>query len=119
MPRKIKKKTRNCGTMTDTQFFQWLRQILRKSSLYWKPISQTKKDAQVPYKGPNKKRKYSYICGKCNKPYASNEVNVHHKIECGSLKSFNDLPSFVEKLFTEKENLIVLCKECHNKEHNK
>jgi hypothetical protein len=112
-------KTRNSGTMSEVQFFQWIRQILRKSSLYWKPIAQVKKEAQVLYNGPNKKRKYSYVCSSCKKEYAATEVNVHHKVECGSLKSFDDLPGFVERLFCEKELLSVLCKNCHDAEHKK
>jgi len=112
-------KTRNSGTMTESAFFQWLRQVLRKSSLYWKPISQVKKDAQIPYNGDNKRRKYSYTCSNCKKEYSATEINVHHKIECGSLKSFDDISGFVERLFVEKEGLIVLCKKCHNKEHGK
>lgn len=112
-------KTRNAGTMTEVQFFQWIRQVLRKASMYWKPISQVRKEAQVAYKGPNKRRKYSYICSSCNKEYASTEINVHHKLECGSLKTFDDLPGFVERLFCEKELLSVLCKNCHDAEHKK
>jgi hypothetical protein len=112
-------KTRCAGTMTDAQFFQWLRQILRKASLYWKPIYQVKKEAQVPYIGPNKRRKYSYVCSICKNEFQSTEINVHHTIECGSLKSFEDLPGFVERLFVEKEFLAVVCKNCHDNEHKK
>ena len=112
-------KTRNAGTMSEVQFFQWIRQVLRKASIYWKPISQVRKEAQVTYKGPNKRRKYSYICSSCNKENPSTEINVHHKIECGSLKTFDDLPGFVERLFCEKELLSVLCKNCHDAEHKK
>lgn len=112
-------KTRNAGTMTDAAFFQWIRQILRRASVYWKPISQVRKEAQVLYKGNNKRRKYSYVCSNCKNEYASTEINVHHKIECGSLKSFDDLPDFVERLFCEKEFLCVLCKNCHDEEHKK
>lgn len=118
-PRVIKPKTRNAGTMTDAQFFQWLRQILRKASLYWKPMSEVKKESRISYTGTNKRRKYSYICGSCKQEYSDKDINVHHKIECGSLKEFYDLPGFVERLFTEKENLVVLCKNCHDKEHIK
>ena len=118
-PRVTSVKTRNSKTMTDTQFFQWIRQVLRKASIYWKPISQVRKDAQVPYKGANKRRKYSYVCSSCKKEYPATEINVHHKIECGSLKSFEDLPGFVERLFCEKEFLCVLCKNCHDEEHKK
>jgi hypothetical protein len=56
--RKKVDKPRNAGTMSEVQFFQWIRQVLRKASIYWKPISQVRKEAQVPYKGPNKRRKY-------------------------------------------------------------
>jgi hypothetical protein len=112
-------RTRNAGTMTDAEFFQWIRQILRKASVYWKPISQVKKEAQVLYKGTNKRRKYSYVCNNCKNEYSSTEINVHHKIECGSLKTFDDIPIFVERLFCEKEFLCVLCKNCHDEEHKK
>ena len=105
--------------MTEAAFFTWLRQILRKASMYWKPISQVRKEAQVPYKGPNKRRKYSYICGGCGKEFAFNHINVHHKVECGTLTSFKDLSSFAEKLFVEKDGLIVLCSKCHDKKHGK
>lgn len=112
-------RTRNNGTMTEAQFFQWLRQILRKSSMYWKPILQVRKDAQVPYKGSNAKRKYSYVCSGCHKEFANKDVNVHHKIECGTLSSFDDLSVFAKKLFVEKDELILLCSKCHDKMHGK
>jgi hypothetical protein len=124
-PKKVAKKriaapkTRNAGTMSEPAFFQWLRQVLRRSSLYWKPISQVRKAAQVPYKGDSKRRKYSYICSECKKEYPATEINVHHKVECGSLKSFDDLSGFVERLFVEKDGLVVLCKKCHDAEHKK
>jgi len=113
----FKVKPRNAGTMTDNQFFQWLRQTLRRASLHWRPISQAKKEAQIPYIGPNKRRKYSYVCAECKGEFASTEINVHHNIECGNLKSFDDLPGFTERLFCEKQFLSVLCKTCHDQIH--
>lgn len=124
MKKKIVKKvrvprTRNNGTMTEAMFFQWLRSKLRRASMYWKPISQARKDAQVSYKGPNKRRKYSYVCAKCHKEFSATGVKVHHKVDAGSLNSFDDLSRFAERLFVEKDGLIVLCSSCHNKHHNK
>jgi hypothetical protein len=123
MKKKVKKfrvaRTRNGNTMTESMFFQWLRQKLRRASMYWKPISQARKEAQVLYKGPNKRRKYSYVCTECHHEFPIQEVKVHHKIDCGSLNSFADLSSFAERLFCEKEGLIVLCSKCHNKIHGK
>jgi hypothetical protein len=110
-------KPRCAGTMTDAQFFQWIRHILRKASIYWKPISVVRNEAKVQYRGPNKRQKYAYVCSSCKGEFSAKEINVHHLIECGTLKSFEDLPGFVERLFCEKEFLAVLCKKCHDKEH--
>ena len=87
--------------------------------MYWKPVAQVRKEAQVPYKGPNKKRKFSYVCNDCKKEFAATSVAVHHIVEAGTLSSFDDLPSFVEKLFVEKEGLVLLCNKCHDKRHGK
>lgn len=111
-------KTRNNGTMTESAFFNWIRQILRRSSMYWKPIAQVKKEAQVPYIGSQKRRKYSYVCSDCKKEFAGKDINVHHTIECGTLTCFDDLPGFVERLFVERDGLVVLCTKCHDKRHN-
>lgn len=123
MKKKIKKpripRTRNAGTMTNAMFFQWLRQIIRRASIHWKPVAQARKDAQVVYNGPNKKRKYSYVCADCGREFAAQDISVHHKVECGTLLSFDDLPTFVERMFVEKEGLIVLCDKCHEKRHEK
>jgi hypothetical protein len=123
MKKKIRKqrvpRTRNNNTMTEAQFFQWLRQILRRASMYWKPVSQVRKEAQVPYKGPNKRRRYSYVCADCGKEFSATGVNIHHKLDAGTLSSFADLSGFAERLFVEKEGLICLCPKCHDKRHGK
>ena len=112
-------KPRNNASMTEAAFFQWLRQILRKSSIHWKPIAQARKDAQVVYRGTNKRRRFSYVCSVCRKEFAGTDIRVHHKSECGTLKSFDDLPLFCERLFCEKEGLAVVCNSCHDNIHNK
>jgi hypothetical protein len=40
-------------------------------------------------------------------------------IPAGSLKSFADLSGFCERLFVEKEGLILLFHNCHDLEHEK
>lgn len=112
-------KPRNGATMTEAAFFSWLREKLRRASMYWKPINMVKKEAQVPYIGDNKRRKFSYICSKCKDKFSDKEVVVHHIVECGSLKSFADLSGFAERLFVEKGGLEVVCKECHKNIHTK
>ncbi len=113
MSKKIRKskvdKPFNNGTMSNAAFFGWLRSRLRKMSIAWKPIQIVKKAAKIPYKGPNKRRRFSYVCSNCGNAVSDKECAVHHIIPAGSLKSFEDLPGFCERLFVEKHGLILLC----------
>lgn len=43
---------------------------------------------------------------------------VDHINPCGTLKSFEDVRGFVERLFCEAEGLRLLCEECHQKQTN-
>lgn len=115
MAKKVKKElTRNNGTLTEAQFWSFIRSKLRNASRWWKPITQVRNDARRPYKGENKRQKWEYMCSNCKKWWNVKEVEVDHIIEVGSLKSAEDLPGFVERLFCEKQNLRLLCKHCHS-----
>jgi 5-methylcytosine-specific restriction endonuclease McrA len=72
-------------------------------------------NARRLYKGPNKRQKYEYQCKKCKKWHPEKNINVDHIIPAGSLNTAQDLPTFVERLFCEQDNLQVLCETCHNK----
>lgn len=113
-------KTRNSNSMTESAFFCYLRSALRKLSMRgWKPIAEIKMEARVPYTGDNKKRKYSYVCSICKKEVDGKSCAVHHIIPAGSLKTFEDLPAFCERLFVEKHGLMLICDGCHSLEHKK
>ena len=112
-------KTMNAGTMTQAAFFQWLRHILRKASITWKPIAEVRREARIPYVGRDKRRKYLYVCAICHKPQKAEDTNVHHVVECGQLNSFDDLSTFAQRLFCEKDGLLLVCNNCHDKLHNK
>ena len=107
-------KTRNAGTMTESAFWGFIRSSLRQKSRWWKPVSQAKEKAKRKYKGPNKRQKWEYQCATCSNWYPNTEINVDHIIPAGTLRSANDLPGFVERLFCEVDNLQVLCSTCHN-----
>ena len=87
--------------------------------MFWKPISAVRKAAQVPYIGPNKRQKYSYICNRCGGTFSAKEINIHHTIPCGTLTRAEDLPGFVTRLFCEKDQLECICLNCHDKAHLK
>lgn len=116
--RKVKKprvpRTRNSESMTESAFWSWLRSGLRQKSRWWKPIAEAKLLARRPYKGENKRQKWEYQCTHCKKHFKGDEVSVDHIYPAGSLKTYSDLPGFVERLFCEVKDLQVLCNPCHN-----
>jgi 5-methylcytosine-specific restriction endonuclease McrA len=107
-------KTRNAGTMSEAVFWQFIRNALRRKSMFWKPVALARQKASRLYTGPNKRQKYEYQCNHCKNWYKGNQIMVDHIIPVGSLTKSYDLPSFVESLFCEVDNLQVLCVECHN-----
>jgi hypothetical protein len=118
---------------TEAAFFGKIRSALRKMWSYSKPYKDALSRSKVPYLTPGH-RKYSIQCERCHSKYAIGErivtgetklgkektslaYAVHHKIETGTLKSFEDISIFAEKLFCAPEGLLILCWECHRKSH--
>lgn len=118
IPRKgVAPKTRNSATLSESGFWSFIRSTLRQKSRWWKPIMETKNATRISYVGTNKRRKFSYICEECSKECDAKACAVHHKTPVGTLTCANDLPTFVENLFCEKDGLILLCDECHLNKH--
>lgn len=108
-------RTRNNERWTEARFFGFIRSSLRRASCKWPPIVKDAKErVRRPYKGKNKRQRWEYQCEMCEKWFAGKEVQVDHIVPAGQLKTFEDLPGFVERLFCEVDGLRVLCKECHN-----
>lgn len=107
------------GTMSSSAFFGFIRSALRNKSRFWKPVNDCRYKNRIPYKGDNKRRKWTYICEECKGHFDSKEVAVHHLVPAGSLLSFEDLPLFVKNLFCDGDKLKLVCSECHDKEHEK
>ena len=101
--------------MTESSFWSFIRSALRQKSRWWKPILAAKAKVKRPYIGSNKKQKFEYQCNECKHWFAEKNINVDHIIPAGTLKSAEDLPGFVERLFCEEEHLQVLCNTCHDK----
>lgn len=107
-------KTRNNGTMTEADFWGWVRSALRKRSQVWKPVQEAKKNVRRPYVGENTRQKFEYQCNHCKLWFPEKQINVDHIVEAGSLTKSSDLPGFVERLFCEVDGLQVLCESCHH-----
>jgi len=114
IPRAKTPKARNAGTMTESQFWSFIRSALRNKSRFWKPVSQCKANGKRDYKGPNKRQKFEYQCNYCKNWYAEKNINIDHIIPAGSLNCSADLPGFIDRLFVEADGLQILCTGCHN-----
>ena len=90
MPRQLKPRTRAGKTWTEAKYWQFIRSALRQATMRY-PVIQNFK-----------------------------EISVDHIVPAGSLKTYDDLPGFVERLFCEEDNLQILCKDnCHQAKTNK
>ena len=112
------KKDRAGGTWSQSRYFGFIRSALRRAFIKYPVKYQVKNAASRPYVGSDKRRKKEYQCAVCDGWFADKEVAVDHIIPCGSLKTYSDLPKFVETLFCEAENLQVVCKDCHQIKSN-
>lgn len=69
--------------------------------------------AKRKYEGPNKQQKWEFQCSICGEWHLQKNVSVDHIIPAGSLRTYDDLPEFVKKLFVGPDQLRVLCNPCH------
>lgn len=69
--------------------------------------------AKRNYEGDNPRQKYEYHCAQCKKHFPQKDVEVDHIEAVGSLKGWDDLVPFVQKLFVGIDKLRVVCKPCH------
>ena len=110
-------RTRNLQTETESEHMGKIRSALRRLSRFWKPALATLDAACRPYVGPNKRQKYEYQCAICNNFYIRKSVQINHILPCGTLKSYEDVPSFLKRLFCEDtKGYNVLCTSCHKTE---
>jgi len=108
---------RNLNTETNSEHMGKIRSALRRLSRFWKPALKSLEEAHRPYQGDNKRVKHEYQCSECKQWNIRKNVQINHVVPCGALKSYTDVPSFLERLFCEDvQGYSILCIECHKKE---
>jgi len=104
----------NMGTMSKSEFFTKIRQVLRNGFRYYKPLQEALLKARRPSESSNKKLKWEFICKECQTWHPRKNIEIDHVIPCGSLKDWDDVVPFIQKLCAEDPNMYqVLCKPCH------
>ena len=114
MPRKTPP-FKNWEKWTEARFWSFIRSALRRAWMKYPPKYEALKQAEVGRKVNKKTGKLAkhYKCNICKKEFVANDVQVDHIVEAGTLRSYEDLPEFVNKLFCSADDLQVLCKPCH------
>lgn len=108
-------RTRAGGEWTEAAFWAFLRSGFRGMSRRWPPIVRhALLKARRPYVGHNKRQKWEHECAQCRKWFMGKDVAVDHIVPLGSLRSWEDVPMFLQRLFVEAEGLRVVCKPCHD-----
>lgn len=102
-----------CPQWSTSKFWTFIRSALRAKQIRWPPRAEAKIAARRIYIGDNPRQKWEYQCNHCKDWFADKEVELNHKVECGSLKDFDDLPGFVERMFCGVDGYEVVCKPCH------
>ncbi len=109
MAKKLVPRTRNANTITESMYWSVIRSALRQAFRYWKPMQQALENSSRKSNG-----KKEYQCNQCNDWFKRKEVQIDHIVECGSLKGFDDIQGFIERLTIENvDGFQILCKGCH------
>lgn len=95
------------------KFWTFIRSALRSAWSRYPVKYKVLANAKRNYKGPNKQQKYEFQCAECKEWFKAKEVSVDHITPAGTLRSYEDLPDFVRKLFVSEEELQVLCDKDH------
>lgn len=81
-------------------------------SLYWRTGEDYLNTLRRVNKGEGR-HKFEYPCEYCGKWFDRKQIELDHKVPCGSLRSIEDLPIFFSRLFVEIDGWQSLCKQCH------
>lgn len=101
---------------SNAKLFGFIRSALRAAWSRYPPKYLVLAAAKRKYEGPNKRLKWEFQCNECKQYFPQKQISVDHIIPAGSLRSFEDIGPFCEKLFVGVEDLQVLCTAgCHQK----
>ena len=109
-------KTRNSGNWTEARFNSFIISGLRQTSRRWGPIGEVQKEARVS--------RGLYLCAGCKKHVPASTKDGRKRVKNIFVDHINPIvdpeigfttwDEFIERMFCEKENLQLLCKNCHD-----
>ena len=114
---KTQRVPRTCagGRWTEAGKWGFFRSGFRQLSMRWPPIADVMKRNRRPYSGPDRRTKWEHQCELCGEWFPAKHIEVDHIVPCGTLKSWDDVRGFLERLFCEPEGLRKACITCNQK----
>lgn len=110
-------KVRCNNQWTESRYKSFITSLLRQGTRRWAPITEVEKEARV--------ERGLYRCNSCKEivpptvktgKKRQKNVFVDHIVPIVNPETgFTSWDEFIENLFCEKDNLQLLCKECHDK----
>lgn len=110
-------KTRCDGQWTEAKFNSFIKSLLRQGTRRWAPIQNTKKEARVS--------RGLYECNTCKRHVAptyrdgrNRKQNIfvdHIEPIVDPAVGFTTWDDCIQRMFCEKDNLQLMCKDCHDK----
>lgn len=106
---------------TKARWHSFIVSVLRSGSRKYPPKYETLNEAKTEKKVNPKTNRIAqhFLCKECAKDFPAKDVQVDHVIPIVSSSGFTTWDSFIENLYCGKDNLQVLCVECHNKKTKK
>ena len=98
----------NIWWMEKNKYDSRIKLVLRKLFLQSDLRSSKLKEARV--------QRGKYVCVECGELFDIKSVQVHHINE---VKEANDYNEYIELLFCDPDDLMVVCKNCHYIIHQK
>jgi hypothetical protein len=95
------------------RFFGFLRSALRSAYNRYPPKFEVLREGRRAVTG--KRHKWEFQCAECKKWHQQKNIQIDHKEPAGKLQTFEDLPTFVKRLFVGAHGLQILCAPCHHK----
>lgn len=105
----------NGGEWTRARFNSFVKSALRSASKRWPPKYETINSALVGTQVNSTTGRLAkhYRCAKCDGFFPAKAIQVDHKDPIIPLTGFTTWDEVIDRMFCEKENLQVLCVDCH------
>lgn len=98
---------------TESRYWSFIRSALRRVHIKWPPAQNCMRNGRRAVVG--KRHKWEHKCEECKQWTPQPKIEKDHRVPVGSLKCYEDLPGFVERLFVSEDGYRKICISCHQR----